>query len=156
MDPVGLELAGEVAVAGFVEPVGEDLVEDPAFVFRRYGVAGGDAAQLPIAALFNIRILALFEKAELLVAGGNPEIVEEETRGVQGEVEPVVLVELSGVIPMELEFPEKLTVFFFHHQHHPRGLTGAGDGDGHSADLPRRQHAEGGLMGRTQAVIEYP
>ena len=85
VDRVGFQFAGQIHLAGFVETVREDLVDNAALCPVGGGERTGHAAELPHITGFHIGIISLLEQAETAERLGNVKVVEVKARVRHGK-----------------------------------------------------------------------
>ena len=92
VDGVWLQLAGQIALAGFGEPVREDLIDQCTLGPVGGGEVCRDTADLPAVTGLHVGFVADFEQAEAAGSGGDPEEIEKQTalRKAEGTLENVV------------------------------------------------------------------
>ena len=148
-------LTGQVTFAGFVEPVGEDLVNGCAF-----GPVGGvevlgDAADLPQVAGFHIGIVTLLKQAETTVVGVDEEVIEIQSGMGNGEfTAPDFVCTLLILAQQRDDLGSGGAVIIAQDTGHLGGHNRGGNVDVQRTDLIGGQCAEGGLILGQLAVIE--
>ena len=152
MDGVGLQLALQIYLAGFVEPVGEDLVHGTAHSPFGYGEFLWDAADLPAVAGLHIGVVPLLEQAEGAGAGGDDKMVEEQTPLFKGKTAPEDLIGTLLHLVGHGDFFCQGAVFTVDDALHSGSLNGGGYMDIQRAFLPRGQGTEGVFVQRLLAV----
>ena len=152
VDSVGLQFAGQVALAHLVEAVGEYLIDGSALGPVGGTKVGGNTADLPQVAGLHIGVITLLEQAEAAAAGADIEIVEEKARFRNRELTMKNIVSPALHLVFQRDFLRGSAVFMIENTGDPGGLNGGGNVNMQRAELIRYQSAERGLVLKLFAV----
>ena len=144
MDGVGGQLAGQIAVAGLVEPVGENLVNScPSGPLGSVKVCRY-AADLPEGACLHVGVISLLEQPEAAAGGVDIIIVEIQTLLGDGKLRlPDFVGAFNSFFREEKLLGSGAAVLILQQALDGGGLDGAGDVNVKTAGLTRSQGAEG-------------
>ena len=152
---VGGQLAGKVAVAGFVEAVGEDLIDGSALGPVRGVEIRRDAADLPQVPGLHVGVVPLLEQAE--TTAGVIDIVVVEVKAGVGDgkhAAPYLIGPFHRLLRQADVLGVGFAVLIFEQQRYCCGSYRAGDVDIHTALLAGRQGSEGGFILGKLAVVQ--
>ena len=153
MDRVGLQLARQVALAGFIEPVREDLVNGSALGPVRGLKVRRNTAQLPQVAVFHVGVVPLLEQPEASVGGINIEVIKVQAGVGNGKIAAEDLVGSPAALLAQLNVLGICAVVVVQNAEDPGRPDRSGNMNVKGAGLPRHQGAEGGLVHGLLAVV---
>ena len=143
VDGIGLQLAGKVAAAGLMEPVGENLIDGSALCPVRGGKVRRNTAKLPAVPGFHIGVVALLEQAEAAGSGGDVKIVEVQPGMRQGELALVDVIGPTLDLVLHGDRVAGGSVLMIKLHHDLGGLDGGGNVNVKSTALVRGERPKG-------------
>ena len=156
VDGVGFQLAGEVAVPGFMEPVGEDLVNGSTLSPVRGVEVRRNTAELPRFAGLHIGVVPFLEQPKAAVGGIDIEIVEVKSGVREGKLTAEDMVGTFALSQGQSNIPGVAPVFVVEDADDTGGLDCGGNVDMECTGLVRHQGTEGVLVHGLFAIVKDP
>ena len=152
MDGIGLQLAGQITVARFAEPIGENLVDDGTLGPVGSGEVCGNTAHLPHVAGLHVGVVAGLEQSERTGSIGDVEEIEVQTGPLQSELAGEGLISAQTVQELHVHSLSGMAVLHGQIAGDGLGLHGCGDADVQAAGLAGGQGSEGVLVAKLLTV----